>query len=317
MRFFYQKQKIQTVITATRSLTICRTTNHLLAEHSLHEKSDTWLLATDASSSVLVAQTVDCVEPHAYSAFGHATTLPSANTTSGFNGEHIQAITNNYALGSGYRIYSPFLMRFTSADSLSPFADGGINTYCYCSGDPINHVDPSGHVTVRMLISRRALLPRSKLLLSLDSPAQVNTNYNRNAPPYFSSSPDAFSTAGTPPTYNLGKLPSYSEKLPKGHRRIVTPSTSPDRKPLPTLPKYSELDNLTPGQTQRQTRSALPAEQVAAYTERLQELAGQYKRVSAISRRLERSHMLVPTSQRETLDALRNERNFIRDLLNS
>jgi hypothetical protein len=36
-------------------------------------------------------------------------------------------------------------MRFYSADSLSPFGKGGLNSYCYCLGDPVNRTDPTGH----------------------------------------------------------------------------------------------------------------------------------------------------------------------------
>lgn len=311
MRFFYQKDKILTTGTATRSKTIFRTTNYLLAERSLHEKPDTCLLATNVNNSVLLGQIDDYGTPHAYSAFGHTHTLPSANTTLGFNGELIQAVTNNYALGSGYRTFSPILMRFLSADSLSPFSEGGINAYCYCSGDPINYADPSGHATVSILLSRRRTLPtRSKLLLSFDSPAQVNTSYNRDAPPYFSSSPNVFSTAGTPPPYRLGKLPSYSKSLPKGHKKVVTPSISPEKRPLPILPKYSKLNNQPP-------RSALSPEQASAYHERLEEIAGQYERVARNVRELRHRNMVVPVSQQRTLENLSNEQDHIRGLLNS
>jgi len=37
-------------------------------------------------------------------------------------------------------------MMFLSPDPLSPFGEGGINPYAYCSGDPINFRDPSGLV---------------------------------------------------------------------------------------------------------------------------------------------------------------------------
>lgn len=51
-----------------------------------------------------------------------------------------------YPLGRGYRSLSPVLYRFLSADNLSPFFKGGINSYCYVSGDPVNRSDPSGHM---------------------------------------------------------------------------------------------------------------------------------------------------------------------------
>ena len=37
-------------------------------------------------------------------------------------------------------------MRFNAPDSLSPFGEGGFNAYNYCAGDPINKIDPSGHM---------------------------------------------------------------------------------------------------------------------------------------------------------------------------
>ena len=35
-------------------------------------------------------------------------------------------------------------MRFISPDTLSPFLEGGINTYAYCQNDPVNAQDPTG-----------------------------------------------------------------------------------------------------------------------------------------------------------------------------
>ncbi|NAX00033.1 RHS repeat-associated core domain-containing protein [Vibrio sp. V23_P3S9T160] len=69
----------------------------------------------------------------------------------GFNGETLDPVTGNYMLGNGYRGYNPFLMRFMSQDSLSPFSDAGINAYQYCHGDPINRIDPSGHLDAKKL----------------------------------------------------------------------------------------------------------------------------------------------------------------------
>jgi RHS repeat-associated protein len=70
---------------------------------------------------------------------GQAALLP------GFNGERADPLSGVTHLGNGYRAYNPTLMRFTCPDSHSPFGNGGVNPYAYCSGDPINQTDPSGH----------------------------------------------------------------------------------------------------------------------------------------------------------------------------
>ncbi|WP_372490369.1 RHS repeat-associated core domain-containing protein [Pseudomonas sp. WHRI 8519] len=86
-------------------------------------------------------------EKHVYTAYGFSATAQRARTALGFNGEHLLAHTSLYILGSGYRAFNPSLLRFYSADSLSPFGDGGINSYAYCSGDPVNQIDPTGHAS--------------------------------------------------------------------------------------------------------------------------------------------------------------------------
>lgn len=62
---------------------------------------------------------------------------------SGFSGGVQEAATRWYWLG--LRIYAPMLRRFLSPDRLSPFDQGGWNRYAYCSDDPINRNDPTGH----------------------------------------------------------------------------------------------------------------------------------------------------------------------------
>ena len=39
-------------------------------------------------------------------------------------------------------------MRFHTPDTWTPFASGEINAYTYCLWDPINLIDPSGHLSV-------------------------------------------------------------------------------------------------------------------------------------------------------------------------
>lgn len=70
----------------------------------------------------------------------------------GFNGQQPDPVTGHYHLGNGHRAYNPILMRFMTADSLSPFAQGDLNAYAYCLGDPVNNQDPSGRsIWMRML----------------------------------------------------------------------------------------------------------------------------------------------------------------------
>ncbi|WP_426809916.1 RHS repeat-associated core domain-containing protein [Pseudomonas sp. WOUb67] len=247
----------------------------------------------------------------AYTAYGHATIPPSERTLLGFNGEYPDDLAKLYILGSGYRGYRAGLMRFVSPDSLSPFAEGGINAYSYCGNDPINNIDPSGHVGVRLNIARRQPHTRSQLLIQFDSPAQVNARSRQDAPPHYASHPQAFSTAGAPPSYNPGKLPGYSEQLPPGHQRVIAPTLSKTGKflELPAPPKYNQL------KARPQIQDALPPAQAQAYQARLQEMNGRYSRLKNVIRRLERGNMYIPDEYRRNLDALRQDRNRIRNLL--
>lgn len=70
----------------------------------------------------------------------------------------------SYLLGNGYRAYNPALMRFNSPDNQSPFGEGGLNAYAYCAGDPVNSVDPSGHMLARTGVSKPAAVGRWKRL---------------------------------------------------------------------------------------------------------------------------------------------------------
>lgn len=69
------------------------------------------------------------------------------NSVPGFNGERTDLLKDTYLLGNGYRAYNPRLMRFHCPDDWSPFGKGGLNSYVYCTGDPINLADPSGHMS--------------------------------------------------------------------------------------------------------------------------------------------------------------------------
>ena len=90
----------------------------------------------------------------------------------GFNGERPDPVTGCYLLGNGYRAFNPVLMRFNSPDSLSPFGKGGLNAYAYCSGDPVNLSDPSGHFPFQKSFLK--LLTRRGTTVNRASPIYLN-----------------------------------------------------------------------------------------------------------------------------------------------
>lgn len=97
----------------------------------------------------------------AYSPYGYHSTV---QTLLGFNGGRPDPVTGYYPLGNGRRAFSPSLMRFISSDSMSPFAAGGLNSYVYCLGDPVNRADPSGNFSLFRPIARlfRHFFPKKK-----------------------------------------------------------------------------------------------------------------------------------------------------------
>lgn len=86
-----------------------------------------------------------------YMPYGFAPAAASALVT--YNGERYDVSSKGYLLGNGYRLYLPSLMRFTSPDSIAPF--GTLNDYSYCGGDPVNHIDPSGHFHINSHVASR------------------------------------------------------------------------------------------------------------------------------------------------------------------
>jgi RHS repeat-associated protein len=77
--------------------------------------------------------------------FGYSHTWPEHAGPYALYGEVIEPTTGNYLLGNGYRTYAPAIGIFHSPDSWSPFNSGGLNSYAYCNGDPINYIDRDGH----------------------------------------------------------------------------------------------------------------------------------------------------------------------------
>lgn len=144
-RFFYQNGKLVTVNQGLQQRSIFRTADMPLAEQQTTDAGGADLLATDQQGSVLTVQAETEDEDHRFTPYGHDPTLNSEKSLTGFTGEHLEALSHYYLLGTGYhRSYHTALMRFLSPDGVSPFAEGGINAYAYCGGDPVNRIDPSG-----------------------------------------------------------------------------------------------------------------------------------------------------------------------------
>lgn len=109
-------------------------------------KIEAYLLVTDNHGSVIGAQPPVAPYPLVYTAYGYRPGCLGLEVMLGFNGQRKDPVTGCYPLGNGYRDYDPCLMRFRSPDNLSPFGEGGINAYVYCAGNPVNNIDPSGHM---------------------------------------------------------------------------------------------------------------------------------------------------------------------------
>ena len=144
MRFFMQHERVHVALSDSIAVVYLRAQSCDLAETRLtKETTQSALLAVDTGDSVVRVNTQAQTESVTYNVYGlhsHSEVPPQRPA---FNGHLL--VSNLYLLGNGYRAYNSVLMRFQSPDSLSPFTVGGLNCYAYCTGDPINYADPSGH----------------------------------------------------------------------------------------------------------------------------------------------------------------------------
>jgi len=144
---FYCKSRLATEIQGALRQTLFQHGDWLLAQQQQQGvEHATTLLAIDQHRSVLnTLKANHQAQPIAYAPYGHRQATNGWMSLMGFNGERPDPLTGHYLLGNGYRAFNPVLMRFNSPDSLSPFGKGGLNSYAYCAGDPVNFSDPSGH----------------------------------------------------------------------------------------------------------------------------------------------------------------------------
>lgn len=152
---FYCKSRLATEIQGVVRHSIFQQADHLLAQQRYGDGTfNTSLLATDQQRSVLHTLKANHQrQTIGYSPYGHSLAANGLLSLLGFNGERPDPVTGHYLLGNGYRAFNPVLMRFNSPDSLSPFGKGGLNSYTYCLGDPVNSSDASGHIVSKVMAS--------------------------------------------------------------------------------------------------------------------------------------------------------------------
>lgn len=272
-KIFYQRQRVTTVETDQRYRSIFQGSQVPLAESQPESEAPCNLLVTDAKGSVFDVISTTSDEVHRYSVYGITCTVPSPTSLLGFNGEHIEQ-TNTYILGS-YRTYSTTLMRFHSPDKFSPFAQGGLNSYAYCAGDPVNYSDPTGHVKFSGLFSRS----------KQHQPAVRGTNYWQR--PFDADDPKiplagpanplgAFNTPGIDdilpsitqhlPTNDLTNLARTSKSM---HGKIIKPSDTLAAKAI-TTSNFLKYHGLNPVELEQK----LPGVLLSSMNNRVKELQG-------------------------------------------
>lgn len=92
--------------------------------------------------------------PRSYGAHGESIGSLSVARLA-YAGELMERDSGWYLLGN--RLYSPVLRRFLDPDPESPFHDGGFNRFAYCSGDPVNRIDPTGNAWTDWLMAGLAV----------------------------------------------------------------------------------------------------------------------------------------------------------------
>ena len=250
-QLFYCRERVATEIKGDVTTQVFEYEDAVLAQR-VHrgDTLTTGLLAGDQNRSTLSILNPGQRDPMAYTPYGQSPHESDTHKVLGFNGERQDPLTGYYLLGNGYRAFNPVLMRFNSPDSWSPFGEGGINAYAYCEGEPVNRVDPTGHMfgAVKKIFSRKSATPELSALTSRKGPASSN-NYVQThtaSSPHSSAQqlPELRSTSGS--NSNLSSNSSSSLSL----------SSSSSSNSLTTRPTLDELDQalhamVSPGNSDR------------------------------------------------------------------
>lgn len=205
------------------------------------------LLAGDFKNSVLAEIGTGNLNRIAYSPYGQQSAQLEVMTRFGFNGELCEAKTEWYLLGNGYRAYNPWLMRFHSPDSLSPFDKGGLNAYGYCGGEPVMNSDPTGH---SVWAFSRAVMQLTDEIAAAISPAinkiattissgvsQVALSAKKVVADNILFDPDALKKLGPPPPKVIQRPPANRVFYP--NRYPVLPSKQPGLGVPPSRPSVN------------------------------------------------------------------------------
>lgn len=148
---FYQNGRLATELSGAETRSVFQHKNGLLAQSTSGAEATHTIMAVNSANTVITELGLAGKAQFPYTPYGRRPPQSEANNPLAFNGEPLDSATGGYLLGNGYRLFNPTLKRFCNADNLSPFDKGGLNAYGYCSGDPVNRVDPSGHFAFHTL----------------------------------------------------------------------------------------------------------------------------------------------------------------------
>lgn len=152
-RRFYQEDRVSTELHSAVAHSIFQYKGGLLAQRTAGAEVSSSIMVVSNTNTVMSELGHAGLEQYPYTPYGRRPAHSERNNPMAFNGEQLDSVTGCYLLGNGYRLFSPTLKRFYSPDNLSPFEEGGLSTYAYCAGDPVNRTDPTGHaVTLPGLI---------------------------------------------------------------------------------------------------------------------------------------------------------------------
>ena len=162
VKHFYQNKRLATEVSLQGSQHMLLANDTVLAQ--LGTAGEARILQVSHTNSVLGARS----ESAAYSPYGHLA-VGQMVALLGFNGQWQDPISQTYPLGNGHRLFHTSIARFLSPDSLSPFGEGGINSYAYCAGDPINFTDPSGQLSINFFGRRISSKPSASTLPNIEN----------------------------------------------------------------------------------------------------------------------------------------------------